>query len=137
MTTTAHVPDTDPGDSDALARAVLDAADTLDVEKFVAFFSEDTKLRFNGGDPVLGKDGVRAAITGFWTAASVVGMRHEVIAVCTGPVGSEMIVSVEADVIYTRADKKVITVPVSSILRFTGQLIAEYRIYGDTSPVFA
>ncbi|NEQ29114.1 MAG: hypothetical protein F6K28_61285 [Microcoleus sp. SIO2G3] len=44
---------------------------------------------------------------------------------------------VEMDVIYTRHDDTVITLPVADIFRFEGDLIGDMRIFMDVYLVFA
>jgi ketosteroid isomerase-like protein len=109
--------------------------DQMKVEEFVAFFAEDGQFRFGNADTLFGKQAIRDAITEFFS--SIQGLSHDITGVWKGEWDLGDVVSVEANVTYIRQDGQVVTLPATSTLRFKGNLIQDYRIFMDISPVFA
>lgn len=77
-----------------------------------------------------GHEAIRAAAAGFF--AAIASSRHRILstwneartAVCEG------------EVIYTRHDGSVLTVPFANVFELRGEKIAAYRIYIDNSSLF-
>lgn len=105
--------------------------DAMDADKFVAHLTPDVVFRFGNGDPVVGREAVKAAIEGFWT--TIAGLTHNVKN--TWDVGDTSIAQIDID--YRRHDGKVVTVPNVDILVFDGNLVRDWQIYLDLTPVFA
>ncbi|GAX38303.1 nuclear transport factor 2 family protein [Nodularia sp. NIES-3585] len=118
----------------ASIKLVFATIDQMKVEEFVAFFTEDAQFRFGNTDTVFGKQEIRVAITEFFS--SIQGLNHNITGVWKGkwPMGD--VVSVEANVTYIRQDGIVVILPATSTLRLKGNLIQDYRIFMDISPVF-
>lgn len=116
--------------SDLISRYYA-AVDAMDVEKFAALHTEDTRLRFGNAETIVGRDAAVQGIVDFWGA--IKGLHHNFVQ--TWDEGDVEIV--EALVDYTRHDGKVVTVPATSILRKRGDLVQDLRIYIDIAPVFA
>lgn len=105
--------------------------DSMNPDDFVRHLAPDVTFRFANGDPVVGRDNVRAAVAGFFGTIS--GMKHNLLNVWE--VGDTVIVKV--DVEYTRTDGKVVTVPNADILTYEGDLVSDWQIYIDLAPVFS
>ena len=105
--------------------------DAMRVDEFLGFLTDEVHLRFGNAPPATGKAAVREALTAFFS--SIQGLRH----IVTGKWKEGDTVICRCDVEYTRMDGKVVTVPAVSILECQGQLISDYRIYIDISPVYA
>jgi limonene-1,2-epoxide hydrolase len=99
--------------------------------KFITFFTEDARYRFGSFEPVVGREGIGNSVANFFPL--VKALYHDIHTIWEQ--GNELIV--EMDVIYTRHDDTVITLPVADIFRFEGDLIRDMRIFMDVNPVFA
>ena len=121
MTTTA----TDIG------RAMFEPADRLDVDGWCSHLTEDIHFRFGNAEPVHGRAAVREAVSQFF--ATLKGLRHEVVQDWT----VDDAVIQQLTVTYTRPDDTQLSVPAVNILRVQDQLIADYQIYVDLTPLYA
>jgi ketosteroid isomerase-like protein len=115
------------------AREVFAAIDTLDVENFLRYLTPDVNFTFGNGDPAVGIDQVREAVTGFF--GMIGGMHHHIKNVWQVEDGVTVcFISVE----YVRKDTGVsVFVPNVDILRWEGDKVADWRIVIDLTPVFA
>jgi hypothetical protein len=82
-------------------------------------------------DEVVGRDAIEAAIAGFFT--TIKGISHNVVG--QWDVDDTTIVQFEAT--YRRMDDRRVTVPAVTVYRRGGDLIDDYRIYVDLTPVYA
>ena len=105
--------------------------DSLDPAKFVAHLTPDAKFRFGNADPVVGREAVAAAVAGFF--ATIDGMKHHILN--SWAVGDTVIVQI--DVEYLRKDGKSVSTPNADILIFDGDLVRDWQIYIDITPVYA
>lgn len=105
--------------------------DSRDADKFVLFLTEDARFRFANMPAVSGRDNIRLAVSQFFS--SVKGMRHRILGVWE----IEEVIICEGEVTYQRKDESEITFPFANIFRMRSDLIADYRIYVDTSALFA
>ena len=121
MTTTA----TDIG------RAMFEPADRLDVDGWCSHLSENVHFRFGNAEPLDGRDAVREAVRQFF--ATLKGLRHEIVSDWTvdDRVIQQLLVT------YTRPDDSQVSVPAVNILRVKDELIADYQIYVDLTPLYA
>jgi hypothetical protein len=114
------------------AQTVFRAVDSMDPAAIATLLTEDARMRFGNADPLVGHEAILAGATAFFGA--VRGIRHTIRTVWT--VGAETIA--ETDVTYTRHDGKDVTIPVVSIWRVdVDDRIEDYRVFYDTTPVFA
>jgi ketosteroid isomerase-like protein len=111
--------------------AIFADIDAFDPEKFVAHLTPDATFRFANADPVTGRAAVKEAVTGFFS--SIAGLTHHILNVYE--VGD--IVIAQIDVEYRRLDGKSVTVPNADILVFDGDLVRDWQIYIDVTPVYA
>jgi ketosteroid isomerase-like protein len=105
--------------------------DAFDPDKFVAHLTPDVTFRFGNAEPVTGREAVREAVTGFFS--TIGGLTHHIRNVFES--GDTAIAQI--DVEYLRKDGKSVTVPNADILVFDGDLIRDWQIYIDVTPVFA
>jgi ketosteroid isomerase-like protein len=105
--------------------------DAFDPDKFVAHLTPDAKFRFANADPVTGREAVKEAVTGFFS--SIDGLTHHILNVYE----SVETVIAQIDVEYRRKDGKSVTVPNADILVFDGDLVRDWQIYIDVTPVYA
>jgi ketosteroid isomerase-like protein len=94
--------------------------DAFDPDKFVAHLTPDVTFRF-------GKE----AVTGFFS--TIDGLTHHILNVYES--GDTSIAKI--DVEYLRKDGKSVTVPNADILVFDGDLVRDWQIYIDVTPVYA
>jgi hypothetical protein len=115
---------------------LFDAVDALDATAFAERFTEDGTFRFGNAPPVVGRQRIEASVAGFFSAIS--GLKHEIVGVWSGVWEGGAVTSVETTVMYLRKDATVTdAIPVTSTLRMRGDLIADFRVFADISPVFA
>ncbi|WP_410675852.1 nuclear transport factor 2 family protein [Amycolatopsis sp. cmx-4-68] len=110
---------------------IFAAIDALDAERFATHFTPDAVFRFGNADPVVGRPAIVEAVNGFF--GQVGGLTHHILD--THEVGD--VVVVQIDVEYLRKDGERVIVPNADILTFDGDLVADWRIYIDVTPVFA
>ena len=111
--------------------AIFADIDAFDPDKFVAHLTPDATFRFANADPVTGRAAVKEAVAGFFS--SIAGLTHHILNVYE--VGDTVIAKI--DVEYRRLDGKSVTVPNADILGFDGDLVSDWQIYIDVTPVYA
>ena len=105
--------------------------DRKDAQGFASFFTGNAVFRFANAPCVCGKDNIRKAVQDFFIQTK--GLRDNI----TGVWEFGNIVICEGEVIYARLDDQAITIPFVDIFRMEKDLIADYRIYIDITPLFA
>jgi len=105
--------------------------DAMDTERFVAFIAEDGTFRYGSSPPVTGRDGIRAAVEGFF--GSIGGLKHDV----QRTVSAGDVVVCEGEVSYTRLDGSKITLPFANVFDVEAGMISGYRVYIDIGPLYA
>lgn len=107
--------------------------DAMDHDAYMAMFADGARMLFANADPIVGKDGIREALTGLLGA--IAGIKH-----IPGDAYEEDgdLVIFECDVEYTRKDGKQVTVRGGCFFVIGDDgLRREQRITVDTTPVFA
>jgi hypothetical protein len=113
------------------AKLVADI-DSMDANQFASNLSENCVLRYANHPEVHGRDQIAGAIGAFYE--TIRGLRHEPVNEWT----VDETTVLQFDVTYTRHDGGEVTVPAVSIVRSSdGELIDDYRIYVDLTPVYA
>jgi ketosteroid isomerase-like protein len=107
------------------------AIDAKDVDGLLAHLAPEATQRFGNQETLHGHEQIRAANEGFFGAID--SLRHEV----TGFWEWDDTIVVRLDASYTRLDGLTVTVPAASILRVPDDLIVEYQVFADMTPVFA
>jgi ketosteroid isomerase-like protein len=105
--------------------------DSFDPAKFVAHLTPDARFRFANADPVTGRAAIAEAVGGFF--ATIDGMKHHIKNVWE--LGDTVIVQI--DVEYLRKDGKSVITPNADILVYDGDLVRDWQIYIDVTPVYA
>lgn len=110
---------------------LLHAVDAGDADRFVTALTPDASFRFGNSDCVVGTEAIRTVVAGFFGA--IASSRHELIQWW----GVAPSVACEGTVTYTRRDGSLLQVPFVNAFDLIGRKIASYRIYADTSALFA
>lgn len=121
-------------DADLIDRASAAFADidSFEVEKFLRHLDDDVVFTFGNAPSVIGKDGVRAAVLGFWE--TIAGLTHHLQNVWEVEDGKTVAyIHVE----YTRHDGQHVTVPNIDILTWKNGVVTDWRIVIDVAPVYA
>ena len=107
------------------------AIDAKDAAAFVSYLAEGAVFRFGSAPPVHGREAIREAVDAFF--GTIAGCRHTI----RNSLRDGTTLVCEGDVTYRRHDDSEITVPFADIFEYEGDLIAEYKIYIDISPLYA
>lgn len=105
------------------------AIDAKDADAFVGFLTEDAFFRFGSAPAVTGRDAIRAAVDGFF--GTIAGCAHDVqntLSDCSTLV-------CEGEVTYRRHNDTEVTLPFTDVFEYDGDLISQYKIYIDISPL--
>lgn len=125
---------TDAEDVKSWVLRLFAAGDAKDIDAIVQFYSLDTSFRFGNAKPIHGRQAVRDLLSSRPDAATV---EHELLGIWTGKDGDYDVVSAEAYVTYTVPGRGRITCPCTSTMRRGKDgLIADYRVFIDTTPAF-
>lgn len=103
--------------------------DTFDPEQVVKHYAEDGSFRFGNQPPVQGKDAIREMLRQFY--GSIRDMKHRNTGLWLGDNSAVF----EAEVTFTRNDGSSVTIPASSIIRREGDLVTDFRMIMDATPV--
>jgi ketosteroid isomerase-like protein len=115
---------------------VFRAIDSMDAATFANAFTEDGTFRFGNSEPAVGRLQVEQSVSGFFSMLG--GLSHKITGVWSGNWEGGEVVSVEAEVTYTRKDGTLTqALPATSTLRMEGDRIKDYRAFVDISPLFA
>jgi hypothetical protein len=113
---------------------VFETIDEMKAEEYASYFAEDASFRFGNAEPIVGRQTIRDAMVVFFS--TIKGLRHEVVGVWEGEWAQGDVYSVETEVTYTRTDDEVVSLPATSTMRMNGDLIQDWRIFADISPVY-
>ena len=105
--------------------------DRMDAHAFASHLSEDCRFRIGSQEPITGRAGVEAGMSGFFK--TIKALRHSTVR--QWEEGDTTII--ESEVTYTRLDERLVTVPAVSIYHRGAELLDDYRIFIDLAPVFA
>jgi hypothetical protein len=104
--------------------------DSLDADRFAEFLTDDCLFRFGNQPDVTGKIPTRDYVAAFFKMIG--GCEHSVIDFWT----KENSVVWQGEVLYTRLDGKKVNVRFTNIFALKDNLIREYLIYIDNTPLF-
>ncbi|MGH2575688.1 MAG: nuclear transport factor 2 family protein [Ignavibacteria bacterium] len=105
--------------------------DNMDTEKFLSFMTDDAVFRYGNAPAAKGKDAIRDSVNGFFS--TIKALKHRNVNMWVHP---EHIIY-EGEVTYTRHDNSQLTVPFTNIFGMNGELVNDYRIYIDISPLYS
>ena len=107
------------------------AIDRNDTASFVAALTDDAVFRFGSSPPARGHEAIAAAVDGFF--GTIAALSHTVNNVLWN--GATQVC--EGEVTYERHDGSTITLPFTDVFEYSGDLIANYKIYMDIGPLYA
>jgi ketosteroid isomerase-like protein len=110
---------------------LFSAIDAKDTRRFLDYLTDDGSFRFGAAPPAVGKDAIRAAVDGFFS--SIAGCAH----VVPRFIAAGDVIMCEGEVTYTRHDSSQITLPFANVFEMDGELISNYKVYTDISPLYA
>jgi len=119
------------GEKIDIAKQMFKAGESMNVENFVKFYTDDALYQFSNFPVVYGPQGIREASVGF--LEKVEKVYHHFLNMWE----EEDTVIAEMEVTYIRHDGKVFTLPCCDTIVFKGDKVQELRIYMDISPVFS
>lgn len=125
LTTTAT-----PGTKSEIVRQMFQAGESMNVENFVKFYTDDAHYQFSNFPVAYGPQGIKDSSVAF--LEMVAKVYHHITNMWE--VGDTVIC--EMEVTYIRHDGKVFTLPCCDTIVFKGDKVQELRIYMDISPVF-
>jgi ketosteroid isomerase-like protein len=112
--------------------AYYDDVDHQRMDEFLAWHTDDVRVRFANNPEATGHEQVRGAIGHFWEMIG--GLKHNITGTWEQP---DRTAVVRADIDYTRLDGNVVTVPCVTILHREGEKIDAVQIFMDPAPIFA
>jgi len=112
-----------------LIQQIFDADQARDADAFVSVLTSEAQFWFGSAPPVSGRAAIRDSVAAFFTGLAE--MHHELLEVWER--GDTLVY--QANVHYTRADGGELTLPYVNVLRLQGDLVKDYRIYIDPSPM--
>jgi ketosteroid isomerase-like protein len=110
---------------------LFETIDELNTDKFLHFLTRDAVFRFGSAPPVRGHEEIRDFVNEFFS--SIAGCRHRL----TSVIAEDSTLACEGEVTYTRPDESEITLPFANFFEFEGDLVSNYKIYADASPLYA
>jgi hypothetical protein len=120
---------------EANIRGMSASVDRMDPDEFASCFTEDGSFRFGNAEPVVGRSAIREAAAAFFS--TIDGVHHDIQGIWSGKWEQGEVYSVEAEATYTRKDGSEVKLPVTSTLRMKGDLVQDWRVFMDISPVYA
>ena len=105
--------------------------DSKDADKFASFLTENGIFRFGNADAVQGRKAVSDYVAYFFTM--IKKSEHKIINFWE----QNDAVIWQGEVTYTRLDDKKVTVNFTNIFYMEDDLIDQYLIYIDNTPLFA
>ncbi len=118
-------------------RLYSEGVDNKDAKAFAEAFTEDGWLRFGNNEPLIGRENIEQAITGFFTVMA--SLSHE----STGTTWADGTLVMEANVTYTLHHGGTVTVPACTIFRMADSdgsgepKVRKCNVYVDLTPLFA
>lgn len=105
--------------------------DSMSTDGFVSYLADDVKFRFGNAPELVGKDSVRDGVEAFFS--NILGLQHFLV----DEWHEAETAILRFDTHYIKKDRNVVVLPCCVILHFNGEdLIDDYRIYADVSPLF-
>ena len=111
--------------------SISNTIDAKDGKAFSDFITEDGEFRFGNAEVVKGRNAIADYVNYFFTM--IKASKHKIVNVWK----NDDKVIWQGVVKYTRLDEKVVDVNFVNIFYMNGDLIKEYLIYIDNTPLFA
>lgn len=103
--------------------------DSFDPNQVTKHYTEDGQFRFANQEPVRGRAEIAQLLTEFYE--NLQAMNHRNVGLWLGNNSAVF----EAEVAFTRKDNSQLTLPAASIIRRRGELVFDFRMIMDVSPV--
>ncbi|MBT8066355.1 MAG: nuclear transport factor 2 family protein [Gammaproteobacteria bacterium] len=107
------------------------AIDANDAAAFVKYLTDDAVFRFGSAPAVQGRAAIQEAVGGFFE--TIAGCSHNV----TNKLERGATLVCEGEVTYRRHNGTEIALPFTDVFEYDGDLIGQYKIYMDISPLYA
>jgi len=105
--------------------------DAKDSDGFAEYIKQDGEFRFGNMEAVKGRKAIADAVAYFFT--SIGGSKHKIVNAWRN--GDW--ITWQGEVLYTRLDGNQVNINFVNIFKMEGDMIAEYLIYIDNSPLYA
>jgi ketosteroid isomerase-like protein len=115
-------------------RALFVALDRADVRTVSSYLHDDVVVVLGNQEPIRGADAfaeLYEQVTG-----TLAGLRHEIHDVWSAAEDSAMWI-VRMTVHYSRLDGTTVSLPCCNVFRFAKDLVSDYQVFMDMTPVFA
>jgi ketosteroid isomerase-like protein len=115
-------------------RALFAALDRGDLRTVSSYLNDDVVVILSNQEPIRGA----TAFVELYeqVAGTLAGLRHEIHDVWHAAEDPAVWV-VRMTVHYTRSDGKTVSLPCCNVLRFAKELVSDYQVFMDMTPVFA
>ena len=114
-----------------LIKEIADSIDAKDAKKFSEFITEDGIFRFGNAEDVKGRKNIEDYVAYFFTM--IKGSKHKIVNLWDD--GKNIVWQGEVE--YTRLDEKKVNVSFVNIFNMKDNMITDYLIYIDNTPLFA
>jgi ketosteroid isomerase-like protein len=123
-----------PAGERELIRGLFAALDRGDLGTVSSYLHDDVVVVLSNQEPIR----AAAAFAELYeqVAGTLAGLRHEIHDVWSAAEDPAVWV-VRMTVHYTRSDGKTVSLPCCNVLRFAKDLVSEYQVFMDMTPVFA
>ena len=118
------------GEKVEILKRLFLAGESMNLDNFVQFFTDDALYQFGNSPIVYGPEGIREPSLDF--LKKVEGLHHHIKNIWDIEDNGML---VEMEVTYIRHNGQVFTLPCCDIIRFKGDKVQEMRIFMDISPV--
>jgi hypothetical protein len=110
-------------------KRLFEAIDSKDADGFVSFLTEDARFRFANAPVIRNRENIRNAVVLFFSG--IKSSRHHILNVWE----PDSVVICEGEVNYIRQNSSELSLPFADIFQMKDNLISDYRIYMDISPL--
>ena len=117
-----------------LVTAIFDAIDHGDLDTVSSILADDVQIFFANTGPFLGKQAFAELHAQFM--GTIAAVRHELHELWQASEDAAVFIA-RLTVHYQTKDGNWVSLPCCNVFRFHGDMIVEYRVYLDITPVFA
>lgn len=110
---------------------IAKSIDTKDAKLFSEFITEDGIFHFGNAEAIKGRKNIEDYVAAFF--GMIKGSSHKIVNLWDD--GNHIVWQGEVD--YTRLDEKKVTVKFVNVFNMEGDMIRDYLIYIDNTPLFA
>ncbi len=105
--------------------------DAMDPDTFVGHLTDEAVFVYGSGNPVKGKENIKSFLGAFF--GNLADIEHRITGVWE--IGENTFIQTRCT--YTMKDSRVITIPAMNLFNMEGNLIKDYLIYADPTPMLA